>query len=208
MKNNYLKIQISLILIFIFTSINVYSQTNHAVEVSSNKFDPKEITIQVGDTVTWTNIGGTHNVNGTKTTFPNNPESFGNNVDSDWTFSFVFNTAGTYDYQCDPHAGFGMVGKVIVQGETTKISNPKNSFEVSFYPNPVDDQLNIVLADPTVQFADLTVYNVVGERVGTFSGIEILNSKINLQLAGLRRGLYFLNIQSGDQQSAIKFLKE
>ena len=29
---------------------------------------------------------------------------------SGWTYSHVFTIPGTYNYQCDPHAGMGMIG--------------------------------------------------------------------------------------------------
>ncbi len=89
-------------------------QTSHTVDVTNNKYTPAEITISQGDEVTWTNSQGNHNVNGLQSKFPSNPESFGNNLGSGWEFSHVFTLPGVYDYQCDPHVQFGMVGKVIV----------------------------------------------------------------------------------------------
>lgn len=94
--------------------IPLWAQTSHVVDVTNNVFTPDEITIAPGDTVIWTNSQGSHNVNGTQTTFPSNPESFGNATGVGWTFSHVFTVPGTYDYQCDPHVTFGMVGKVEV----------------------------------------------------------------------------------------------
>lgn len=90
-------------------------QTSHAVSVSSYVFSPGELTIVGGDTVIWTNYEGSHNVNGKQSTFPSNPESFGNDVGTGWVFSHVFTMPGTYDYRCDPHSSLGMVGKVIVE---------------------------------------------------------------------------------------------
>jgi len=90
------------------------AQTKHVVEVSNNVFTPNELTINTGDTVEWRNTEGSHNVNGTQATFPENPESFGNSVGSGWTYSHIFSTAGTYAYQCDPHASLGMTGMIIV----------------------------------------------------------------------------------------------
>ncbi len=83
---------------------------------SDNTFTPAEVTIFVGETVQWNNGGGFHNVNGNQSTFPGNPESFGNGAASAdaWTYNYTFNAAGEYDYQCDPHAGLGMAGRVIV----------------------------------------------------------------------------------------------
>ena len=87
---------------------------NHIVETLGTTFSPNSLNIVAGDTVTFINTGGTHNVNGTTATFPSNPESFGIAVSSGWTFQHVFQTPGTYDYQCDPHAGMGMTGSITV----------------------------------------------------------------------------------------------
>ncbi len=92
-----------------------FAQVKHSVNVTNYKFTPSELQIQVGDTVEWKNTQGFHNVNGTKTAFPSNPESFGNSLGSGWTYKFVFKTAGKYDYHCDPHIGAGMVGKIEVK---------------------------------------------------------------------------------------------
>ena len=59
----------------------------------------------------WTNI---EVLLKTTATFPSNPASLGNSLGTGWTFTHVFTVPGTYDYQCDPHAGMGMTGKVIV----------------------------------------------------------------------------------------------
>ncbi len=90
---------------------------DYIVEVTSNVFTPKDLVIQVGETVEWRNVQGFHNVNGTTNTYPNNPESFGNGGASSaaWTYQYTFTTPGVYDYQCDPHVGVGMVGTITVE---------------------------------------------------------------------------------------------
>ncbi|MDG1433874.1 MAG: plastocyanin/azurin family copper-binding protein [Saprospiraceae bacterium] len=105
----------------LFTFLFLFSLTTLAISqdfivetVGSTGFSPTNLTISVGQTVQWVNTGGNHNVNGTTATYPNNPESFGNAVSSGWTFEHTFLTAGSYDYQCDPHIGLGMVGTVTV----------------------------------------------------------------------------------------------
>jgi plastocyanin len=94
--------------------IPVHGQTLHVIEVRDTQFDPAALEIVAGDTVEWRNVQGYHNVNGTLTTFPSNPESFGNNAGNDWVYQYVFNTAGNYSYQCDPHANLGMTGTITV----------------------------------------------------------------------------------------------
>ncbi|MDP3916312.1 MAG: plastocyanin/azurin family copper-binding protein [Bacteroidota bacterium] len=106
--------------IFAFFSLNLAGQTTHRVAVTDFAFTPSQLTITAGDKVVWTNTGAMgHNVNGTKATFPSNPESFGNDVGLNWTYEFVFNTAGTYDYHCDPHLT-GMKGKAIVSPKSAE----------------------------------------------------------------------------------------
>jgi plastocyanin len=112
------------------------SATVHNVSVSSNQFTPSSLTITAGDTVVWTNTGGFHNVNGNTSTAANasNPASFGNGSasSSSWTYQFIFNTAGTYNYQCDPHVGFGMTGTVTVNPASPSLSGVvMQSFENS-----------------------------------------------------------------------------
>ena len=104
----------ALTIVLAYFSMNLNGQTSHKVSVTSNVFTPKELTIEEGDTVIWKNEGGNHNVNGTQTSYPSNPESFGNSVGSGWTYKFVFTKTGVYDYKCNPHASYGMVGKITV----------------------------------------------------------------------------------------------
>ena len=102
-------------LLFIFSLATLAWSQDHTIEtVGATSFSPASLTITVGQTVQWVNTGGSHNVNGTTATYPNNPESFGNAVSAGWTFDHTFTTTGTYDYQCDPHIGNGMAGTITV----------------------------------------------------------------------------------------------
>ena len=58
MKNTILLLQL-----FLFATLSVQSET---IQVTAQNFSytPANITINVGDTVVWTNNGGTHDVNG------------------------------------------------------------------------------------------------------------------------------------------------
>ena len=85
------------------------------IAVANFKFTPKDVVVQLGDTVRWVNNESVHhNVNGTQATYPGNPESFtsGAPVGGPWQFDFTPLTAGLYNYRCDPHFAGGMVGTV------------------------------------------------------------------------------------------------
>ena len=79
-----------------------------------NRFTPDNVTIAVGTTVTWTWVGGFHDV--TSTGNPGFPGS-GSPVSAPHTFSQTFNTPGTYLYFCSVHGSpsAGMRGTIVVQ---------------------------------------------------------------------------------------------
>ena len=104
MKNHYLKLFCSFYFLVILSAGAAFAQVTHQVTVQNFEFSPAELIINAGDIVQWTNLEGFHNVGGSTGTFPNNPESFGNDpAGAGWTYSYTFNVAGTYNYQCDIH---------------------------------------------------------------------------------------------------------
>lgn len=109
------------------------AQTGHTVVVGSagNSFIPSSLTINQGDTVYFDCVGGFHNVDGTQATYPSNPASFGNGAaaSAPWTYSYVFNTAGSYTYECTPHAGGGMIGTITVNAAPSLAGFVSQSFE-------------------------------------------------------------------------------
>lgn len=107
-----------LTLIFTLAAFIQLQAQDHTITVSNNVFTPENLTVQVGETVQWTNTQGFHNVNGGTDVYPSNPEGFDNGTASSdaWTFEHTFTIPGTYTYQCDPHAGVGMIGSITVEG--------------------------------------------------------------------------------------------
>jgi|RhiMetdeSRZDD1v2_1073273.scaffolds.fasta_scaffold02440_5 plastocyanin len=84
---------------------------NQAVTATgSDTFSPKDITINQGDTVTWTNDGvHPHNVHFEEFGFvmPAMPSNT-------WSVQNTFMQPGTYHYYCEVHVGVGMSGTVVV----------------------------------------------------------------------------------------------
>lgn len=76
---------------------------------ATNLFEPGNVTVEQGDTVTFTWAGGFHDV-----TFSDGTSS-GTPVGIDGTtYSRTFDSAGTFDYVCTIHESSGMVGSVTV----------------------------------------------------------------------------------------------
>ena len=140
----------------------VFGSIKHVILASEYQFMPNELTISVGDTVEWKNIGGYHNVNGTMTTYPLNPESFGNSAGNGWTYSHIFTLPGKYDYQCDPHVGLGMVGNIVVTG-VISIKHIVNVSNYKFTPK----ELQIEVGD-TVEWQNTQGSHNVNGTTTTF----------------------------------------
>ena len=82
--------------------------TEHAVQISGFAFVPAELTIMVGDTVTWTNLDSViHTATSTTGAFD------AGDLDQNESYSLTFTAAGTYDYLCTPHPE--MTGRIVVQ---------------------------------------------------------------------------------------------
>lgn len=80
------------------------------VNVLGNSFSPRNVTIQAGDTVTWSNDNqGLHNVASDDANFRSGDPS------DQWTFSHTFNQAGVFGYVCEVHEALGMTGTVTVE---------------------------------------------------------------------------------------------
>jgi plastocyanin len=90
------------------TGAGAQNQTVMALS-GPNRFEQSSVTINQGETVTWHNGGGNHNVQFNDGTYqmPADPSS------DSWTVSRTFNTPGTFSYVCRQHAP-GMAGTVTV----------------------------------------------------------------------------------------------
>jgi plastocyanin len=90
------------------------NQTVAANEFS--QFVPKHVAVNVGEMVTWNNMGnGLHNVHFDDNSFQQPPFADA----SAWSVSKTFPTPGVYGYHCDVHGntgGVGMSGTVTVNG--------------------------------------------------------------------------------------------
>ena len=87
---------------------NSNNPTTHYIDIQGYAFSPSSITINVGDTIVWTNYdSASHTVTSNDGTFDSGSISNGN------TFSFTFTSAGTFNYYCAPHPN--MTGSVTVQ---------------------------------------------------------------------------------------------
>lgn len=98
---------------------------NHVVHAggSRQEFVPRELFIQPGDSVTFRNLGGLHNVMADDGSFrcANGCDDAGGNGAPSaqiWSATLTFPRAGRFGYFCEPHGapGKGMYGAIVVVG--------------------------------------------------------------------------------------------
>ena len=82
--------------------------SGNSITLANFAFSPPTLTVKVGTTVTWTNNDGTTHIVTSDTGVFNS-----GNLATNATFSFTFNSAGTFAYHCSIHPS--MTGRVIVQ---------------------------------------------------------------------------------------------
>lgn len=95
-------------------------------------FEPENIEVSAGTTVTWENVGAVaHSVTAYEDNIPDDASYFASggfdsesaandaypdegSIAEGETYEYTFETTGTYEYYCIPHEMSGMVGKVKV----------------------------------------------------------------------------------------------
>ena len=107
-----------------FGGVGAVAPANHQVGANpNNTFTPRVLVIQPGDSVTWTNLGGYHNVLADDASFrcSDGCADTGQTGEpgSGWSFTRTFPVPADIPYHCEVHTlaypeGFGMRGQLIV----------------------------------------------------------------------------------------------
>ena len=102
------------------------AQTANVTMSDANQFQPANLTIARGTTVTWTNTGTVpHTVtsdpskaaNASDASVPSGAQPWDSGmINGGGTFQHTFDTPGQYTYFCIPHEALGMVGHITVTG--------------------------------------------------------------------------------------------
>ena len=175
--------KLKLLFFALFTNYAI-SQTTHELNWGMSSTN-QQITIDVGDSVTWTWGNGTHNLRSTGGV---------ENFDSGYftgpgaQFTYTFTMPGVTTYICDPHPN-SMYGAVTVLG--TASTNEINNFEFEIYPNPVIDIVNLSFENNFENMFKVEIYDALGRLSFTQNKFSTGN-KLSLNISELERGFYIL----------------
>jgi plastocyanin len=171
---------------------------------SGPRFSPETITVAQGDSVSWTNGGGFHDVTFEDGLFKQPPTP---SADI-WTVSRTFDTSGTYLYYCSVHQSIGMIGSVVVNAATSTGSSgtpatsvpgtPGATVGAQGQPTPCKSQRNfqIRVRQPRgvkIKSASVSV-NGTPVKVRQFVVGGKLRHVAQVDLRGLGKGTYKVDI--------------
>lgn len=181
-------------------------------------FVPNTLTVQVGDTVTFTNAGGFHNVE----SLPESVTEFrcANGCDGDgaggngdpsgdpWTFTVTLDTPGSVPYECVVHGGGGMTGTITVEGgepppPVAEVAPTSFAFVVETGESASDTltvsntgeaasglEFNIAEAETDCAGTSDIPWLSASPALGTVPGGGSANSEIGVDANGLAPGAY------------------
>ena len=141
---------LSAILLWLCLAVPAMAATFN-VSVTSNRFVPASLTIHVGDTVTFTNAGGFHNVAADDGSFrcargcDGVADGNGTPSASTWSTSITFNTAGGVGYHCEVHASMGMVGSIVIEDAPASTFNLDQHGLSGSWANAATDSQGVVM---------------------------------------------------------------
>ena len=129
---------------------------NVPVNISNFQFVPPAVTINQGDSITWTQKDTTQHTSTSDTALWNSP--FLNLND---TFSQTFDTAGTFPYHCIPHASFMRATVTVTaapanQPPTVSLTSPSDG---ATFTAPASVSIAANAADPDGNVAQVEFFD-------------------------------------------------
>lgn len=179
--------------IFVISILQVQA-TNHVVTVADFTFNPNNLTVSTGDTITWMWMSGSHTT--TSTTIPAGADAWNQPLNNNSvSFSYVVQAAGLYSYICVPHQSMGMTGQFTAVNPSGIPLNSSIPF-VSIDGNLTSTELKLNYYLENSQLLTVGIYDIIGKPVKTiYLGMQPAgpNEKL-LNVSGIPKGLYLVKL--------------
>lgn len=175
---------------------------NHVVTVggSGNGFSPSTLTIRAGDTVTFRNAGGFHNVVADDGSFRCSNDcaregyvSGGAPSSNEWAQTLTFSTPGEVGYFCSAHGaagGIGMAGKIIVEGGGSSFAIGNAVSGNWFNPAQSGHGFQLEKVNDTTVTAFWFTFDANGNQVWILGVGQLVDNRIEMQAVKSRGGRF------------------
>lgn len=181
----------------------------HVVLVSSNQFNPNTASVNVGDTVRFTWVNGSHTT--TSVNIPNGAATWDSPMTSSVSqFDYKVTVAGSYSYKCTPHALGGMVG-TFTASTVTGIQDLTENILTSIFPNPFTNEIFIEQGNEQPQYSQISISDILGKQIKIINieSLNIISDKRRIDVSELPKGIYFVTLKgNGTKAKTIKLVKE
>jgi hypothetical protein len=89
----------------------------------------------------------------------------------------------------------------------SSITNNNFQKSLSLYPNPANTEIILSWSDAfNNHIKSFQLLNAIGEKINI--PFVKSNSKLNLNIASIANGIYFINLQTDQESSTLRFLKK
>lgn len=183
------------------------AQTAHKITESGFAYNPAELSIAAGDTVIFEGTASHPIQEVSEETWTNNgitPLAGGFAFESG-SGTVVFPNTGVHYYVCTVHVALGMKGKITV-GSPTAVYQTELK-ETSLYPVPLTGNTLTVNMNKPIQELSVRVYDIAGNTWISETG-SAPDGSYRLQCPELAKGIYFLQLKTGESETVLKFTKD
>ncbi|MEZ4802031.1 MAG: T9SS type A sorting domain-containing protein [Gelidibacter sp.] len=195
-----MKSKLHLLIIF-FGILNASAQTTYNLDWFMGIGTNADLTIETGDTVTWTWTSPNHTV---ENVVGNSVETFNSGflgpVGS--TFSYTFTVVGSNDYFCGIHGAASMSGTITVEDNLGIDEEAQINFNIQ--ANPAHSKLIIDLPQ-NIPSGQILITDMLGKKVKSKAFNQ--NENLQIDISALKQGLYFVTLQSEGSKTTKRFIK-
>ena len=99
-----------------------------------------------------------------------------------------------------PAQYFNLDNVSIVKNISTSIKNKTNTINVTLFPNPTSDYLQIQLKNPSLKNGIITIYNTIGKIMWQKNTTAILQTMYQIDVSNFTKDAYIIHFQFGEEQ--------
>jgi plastocyanin len=205
----------TLLLPFLLMTFQWSCANSIVVTVQDFQFSPNNFNVNVGDTIRWTWMSGSHTT--TSTTVPSGAATWNMPMNSTSTeYDYEVTTAGAYTFRCIPHAAFGMTGSFNVNTvmpiklASFSVKPSSNGNSIVSWETVTEDNtafFSVQRSENGKDFYELARVKAAGNSLTTHT-YSLVDNKTNKASLYYYYQLLTVDLDKGEQRSRIVMYKQ